>query len=116
MKTITLSGIERIKLEGMIGAQRIDNLARVALLYRLREKIRLTDSERSALNARQLPDGREMFDRQSVERLEEKKIELEDAEADGLAEVFHSWTEWTVEDWLWAGPLYKKIEALNGEK
>lgn len=113
MKRISLTGLERIKLEGIIGAQRVSDISSLSVLYNLREKIRLNDEERRTLAPRRLPDGRELFDRTAVEQMPERIIDLEDFEAARLKEVFEGWSEWTVDDWKWVEPLSKKLGSLD---
>jgi hypothetical protein len=107
MTTITLNFYQRFHLENSLGGFPIPNVRAAATFLRLLEKIRLGEADRKGAGFK--VEGTSASWRLPSPDWAEKTIELEDTEAQALAQAIESFQDIRLADAEWLVPLLDRL-------
>jgi len=117
MKLI-LDHTQRLNLHALIGAQR-GSLDETRLLWKLQDRIELTDAEKEAVGYRtQIVNGMQQVGWDSAKGLPPKEYEFTDEEYQKLNNVVRSWQPGYLAsgDRQWLEPLLEQLESGDEPK
>lgn len=106
---ITLTCLQRLSLDSLIGAQQ-GTLDEIFLLHDIREKLQMSRSSR-AQYFKVLANGTVMADEEAIATGEPLEIELEKAESRKVLDLLKTWRNFGEADIAWVAPLKKALES-----
>jgi hypothetical protein len=109
VKSVTLTAIARIQLDGLLSAQK-GTLGELELYSDVREKVRFPVDERR-LYVKDLPDGMAIIDTQKLIGISDLTVEFENEEHRKLLQLLETWPNFGTADIEWLRPLRAQLKA-----
>jgi hypothetical protein len=109
VKSVTLTAIARIQLDGLLSAQK-GTLGELELYSDVREKVRFPVDERR-LYVKDLPDGMAIIDTSKLIGISDLTVELENEEHRKLLQLLETWPNFGTADIEWLRPLRAQLKA-----
>ena len=109
-KDVKLTALQRIQIASIIRAQSVAKFSDLELLHDLLKAVQpLSDEERSRIGVKVLPDGRELWSTDGLDKIEPVEVVLENAEWKKLLDLIDQWPGKTVADYDWIKDIRKQL-------